>query len=430
MAGTIRPDTIIVSPSTSLLSSKAPPITVPVVKQTGKPTVTAPRIDLEPLYTALKSAVGDADWAIYKESISLFVLGQLNQEELSRRIDPFICCDPNREHLHNQFIAAVYGNVVRDPPEPGVATWVSANDKPTTVTKPATGDEAERRLKTEVMQLPRRERKRLKAIQEVPFDMFTKTMSDYHNARQIKHPDTGPASAGGYNKTNWDLEIRKRYAQPLFSESNEFPDRETIEARMVPICYEEGLPSGCAPGAAEFMNIATETYIKEALSNFFGRVSSNGDAYIKTAAYKRQLEKEEDMALRGEVLRTPGGLLPVAVEAAGRRPPLSMEDLKLALELGDSYLGQVPLIAGQITNGGHLDVEFEGREVGDELARAPEKRNGAVGLTNGIGVSGATYLIDADAMVIDEADWGWQGGGDSELGDLDGVLDHCLAVGF
>ena len=25
--------------------------------------------------------------------------GELNQEELSRRIDPFICCDPAREHL-------------------------------------------------------------------------------------------------------------------------------------------------------------------------------------------------------------------------------------------------------------------------------------------------------------------------------------------
>ena len=37
---------------------------------------------------------------------------------------------------------------------------------------------------------------------QAPFDMFTQTMNDYHNARQIKHPDTGPASAGGYNKTS------------------------------------------------------------------------------------------------------------------------------------------------------------------------------------------------------------------------------------
>jgi len=34
---------------------------------------TASRIDLEPLYTALKSAVGDTDWTIYKEAIRCFV---------------------------------------------------------------------------------------------------------------------------------------------------------------------------------------------------------------------------------------------------------------------------------------------------------------------------------------------------------------------
>ena len=291
---------------------------------------------------------------------------------------------------------------------------------------------------------------------QAPFDMFTQTMNDYHNARQIKHPDTGPASAGGYNKTSksdfflvsyeaspivqriltsvlpsdWDLEIRKRYAQPLFSETNEFPDKETIEARMLPICYEEGLPSGCAPGAAEFMNIATETYIKEALSNFFGRVSSNGDAYIKTASYKRQLEKEEEKCLRNEIRKNDGGLLPVEVEAASRRPALSMADLKLALELGDGYLGQVPLIAGQIINGGHLDVEFEGREVGDEVARVPD-RVGKVNGINGLGAAnGIAYHVDADVMAIDEADWGWHGGGVMDLEMLNGVLDQCLSVGL
>jgi transcriptional coactivator HFI1/ADA1 len=94
-------------------------------------------------------------------------IGQLNQDELARRIDPFICIDPSREHLHNQFICAIYSNSLRDPPEPGVASWVSASDKLTTSSKPVTGDAAEQRLKTEVMQLPPRERHRLKQMQDV-----------------------------------------------------------------------------------------------------------------------------------------------------------------------------------------------------------------------------------------------------------------------
>lgn len=51
-------------------------------------------------------------------------------------------------------------------PDLGLAPWVSANDKPTTTTgsKPVSGDAAERRLKGEVMQLPARDRRRIKEL--------------------------------------------------------------------------------------------------------------------------------------------------------------------------------------------------------------------------------------------------------------------------
>ena len=63
---------------------------------------------------------------------------------------------------------ALFANAQRDPPDqPGVASWVAANDKPTTAAKPVTGDAAEQKLKSEVMQLPARERHRLKNLPEV-----------------------------------------------------------------------------------------------------------------------------------------------------------------------------------------------------------------------------------------------------------------------
>jgi len=96
-------------------------------------------------------------------------LGQMNQVELSSRIDSFIITPTGEiEHLHNQLIAAIYGNVTREMPDQGVASWVSANDKPTTGagSKPVSGDAAEQRLKTEVMQLPARDRRRLKDLNQ------------------------------------------------------------------------------------------------------------------------------------------------------------------------------------------------------------------------------------------------------------------------
>jgi transcriptional coactivator HFI1/ADA1 len=83
-------------------------------------------------------------------------------------IDPFIKGDSQKESLHNKLICAIFTNSNRDQPElPGVASWVAANDKPTTQSKPVTGDAAEQRLKSEIMQMPARERHRLKALQEV-----------------------------------------------------------------------------------------------------------------------------------------------------------------------------------------------------------------------------------------------------------------------
>jgi transcriptional coactivator HFI1/ADA1 len=95
-------------------------------------------------------------------------IGKRNQAELAWIVDPFLRGEPQRESLHNQLIMALFANTQREPPDmPGVASWVAANDKPTAAAKPVTGDAAELRLKTEVMQLSARERHRMKNLQEV-----------------------------------------------------------------------------------------------------------------------------------------------------------------------------------------------------------------------------------------------------------------------
>jgi transcriptional coactivator HFI1/ADA1 len=83
-----------------------------------------------------------------------------------------------------------------------VANWVSANDKPTTASKPVSGDVAEQRLKAEVMQLPPRDRHRIKGIQDDAYDELAREYQDSHSAMTVKPPDMVPASAGGFNKTS------------------------------------------------------------------------------------------------------------------------------------------------------------------------------------------------------------------------------------
>ncbi|KAI5927370.1 transcriptional regulator of RNA polII, SAGA, subunit-domain-containing protein [Camillea tinctor] len=436
-------------PSVSLSTPVLKSITVsaPTTQKITKTSQIVPaRIDLEPLYTALKSAIGNEQFNVYKDATTKLILGRLNQVEYTDRVDP-ILASPNGEkvHLHNRLLAAILANLTREMPDQGLAPWVSANDKPATNVgaKPVTGDAAERRLKAEVMQLPSRDRRRIKDLSQNdinPYESMTNMFTEHHRARSTRVPDI-PPSASGLNKMNWDLEIRKRFAQPLAVESGEFPDMASIESRMLPICYEEGLVNGHASDAAQFLTVATEHAIKEFLSVVFSRTRSNGPGdsgsagfgsgpgWIQTHKYRRQLKKEEEAFSRGELTRDKSGLLPVEAKAAMERSPLSMADLRLALEIGDCGVGSHPTTRTVILNS-YKDGELDNynnytwlpghKPIGlDEVDQ--KGINGGSALTNG--------NIHPDAMDIDEDSSVWEGTGAQDMAELNSVLDSCLATG-
>lgn len=432
-----------VSVSTPILSTKTLTVTAPGSTKSVKTSQIIPsRIDLEPLYTALKAAISSEQWLIYKESTTEFLTGRLNQSEYSSRIDPILASPTGeKDHLHNQLIAAIYGNVTREMPDIGLAPWVSANDKPTMTTgsKPVSGDAAERRLKGEVMQLPARDRRRIKELTQNEYDpleslanMFTET----HRKPPVA-TDVPPSAAGGINNMNFDLEIRKRYTQPLAVESGEFPDMSLIAGRMLPFCYEAGLVNGHGPDASTLMSVATETFIKEILTQIFSRTQSNGlgesgsggygigTTWVQTHKYRRQLHREEDAAQRGEISRDKSGLLPIESKAASERGPLGIADMRIALEMADTGISQFPIISAQILYGyreGELenwndytwaDGEAPAAQVEEIMA------NGSADLTNG------TF---PDAMDIDNEVW-WDGAEKIDMDMIDSALDSCLAVG-
>jgi transcriptional coactivator HFI1/ADA1 len=203
-----------VSTTPTLSSDTLPNLTSLQTDLTKKPNAPrAPRVNVEPLYAAVKGSISDADWTIYKKALSFFLLGNLNQEELSQKLSK-ILTTPALEHAHNALFTAIYANIWRDPPEAGIASWVSSSDKPTSGTVKGTGDESEKRLKHEVMQLSRRERKRLKGIPagETPLSTGLEGLGagapgpvqEYVDARRAKQLDVGPSSnqGGGFGKTS------------------------------------------------------------------------------------------------------------------------------------------------------------------------------------------------------------------------------------
>lgn len=220
---------------------------------------------------------------------------------------------------------------------------------------------------------------------------------------------------------DWELEIRKRYAQPLAAETGEFPDAESIYSRMIPICYEESLPSGASMPCADFMTTATETFVKEVLSAVFSRTRCNGPSGtingMLTRKYREQLEREELSYTRGEITKdTATGLLPVEAKEASVRRPLSVKDLRITLELGGGVLGHMPLIVDQIM-GGYFEDELETENQG-------LLENGT---NDVVDIKGA----GADEMDLDDIDDSlsdWEGGTATDRDHLGSLLDECLSM--
>ncbi|KAK5628660.1 hypothetical protein RRF57_004375 [Xylaria bambusicola] len=446
----IDPAALSSRPSVSLSTPVLKTITVstPATQKITKTSQIIPaRIDLEPLYTSLKAAIGIEQWNTYKDASTQFILGRLNQAEYSERIDS-ILASPNGEkaHLHNQLLAAIYGNLTREMPDQGLAPWVSANDKPAANVgaKPVTGDAAERRLKAEVMQLPSRDRRRIKdlALNDFdPHDVMADMFMEHHRSRATRVADV-PQSATGLNNMNLDLEIKKRFAQPLAVESGEFPDSASIELQMLPISYAAGLVGGHAPEVAQFMSVATETFIKEFLSTVFGRTRSNGPGdsgsagfgagvgWIQTHKYRRQLRKEEAALNRGELSRDKSGLLPIEAKAASERPPLGMADLRLALEIGDCGISSLPTIRQSVLHT-YRDGELDHYNNYTYVPGYGQPRISDENMVNGVTSShtgGMTNGTALDAMDIDEDEPTWAGTSLHDMQTLDNVLDGLLAM--
>jgi len=405
---------------------------------TGKVPVS--RVELEPIYTQLKAALGADQWAEYKAALNAFVLGNLNQAELSWVLQPLLSsshsvittADPLRspvstQHLHNTLLAVLYANTLRDPPSSDVAPWVVASDKPTATSKNAgvTGanDKAEERLKRETVSLHARDRRRIKVLKEDgrALNDGLREIQDYKHELAVKPPDVVPQSAGGLQKTNWDLEMRRRYAQRLAAETLEFPTQGDMQDRIEPICAEEGLVPGTQStmsACAELVEQATEVYLKELLSQLCAHARSNAEGCVQTTKFRRQLQKEEAGVERAIIQRNAAGLLPVEMEVQAKREPLNMQDMRLALQLSDPYLDQDHFLEESILLSRYPDLALTS-------ARVVGATPGA--MFNGSLVEGEQSAMD-DVMAIDGIDF-WKGASRGETDELMGVLDDCLAVG-
>lgn len=411
-----------------------------------KSNTTYSRIDLEPIYTDLKDAIGHK-WDVYFDAITRFCRGDLHAREFGDATDEILYAADNVLHLHNKFICAVAFNSARDSPEPGIAAWVTAaTDKSAAAasTKPAvTSDAGEQRLKKEVMAIHARDRRRLKQMNN-DADGKAKTDDDLlqrrnqyeeaYLASRYNVPEVTGVAAGPLTKTNFEPEIKKRYQQALFTESAEFPDATSVLARMVPICYEEAIPSGSTMACAELVATSAEFYLKDFLTTVFERVRSDGPrdensvtgnghdgifgGGIFTTKYKKQVAREFDAVKEGKLQRNrDDNLLPIESAVSRARRPIGINDIKLAERVGPSLWTRTPLLGFELA---HKPTEGDYDDWNADRDRDALQANGPAENTR----TDDEMDVDRD----DDDDFDWEAEGYGGRGALDSLLDDCLAM--
>ncbi|KAJ6260592.1 hypothetical protein Dda_4818 [Drechslerella dactyloides] len=413
-----------------------------------KPGVKLPaRIDVENIYGSLRESLGD-DWGAYSDAVRSFFRGLTNRTELSRVIDPFLQ-KPEIQRLHNQFFLSVTANATREAPEGDVATWVSHQGKTSSVPKTASGDAYERRLKKEIMAIPARDRRRMKEIPEVPIppppllplplaphptnsnpvaahdrihtstnqdspehaavarntrptqsrtnpprdclqipDDIPSTLTRHYTAKQIRNLDTSaPPISAGLNK-NWQNEVLNAYQSSLAAESGEYIDTETIQARCVPICYEEGISSNVSEETARFIGLATDFFVKDVLATMIDRVRLEEG---------RRVIKDDDAAAKNRKK---------TVEKVGGT--ISMEHLRLSVSLSDNLIRQMPLsvytILGGLNQSSRYEDEEEESDEDDTDVLGRGRAGKRIRLDSGPNGNASDHM-DVDGAVPDTVKW-------------------------
>ena len=202
---------------------------------------------------------------------------------------------------------------------------------------------------------------------------------------------------------------------------------------MVPICYEEALPNGCAANCAEFMTAATEQFMKEVIGSVLSRTRSNivaggvAGSIIMTNKYKRQLNRETAAFEEGRLHRAPlSNMLPVEAKEALSRKNIGIGDFRVALQMHSCTLGQMPDIMQGIMGGYQEGIlEGWGRPVFEDEGDAGLVLNHSVpngNLTNGTHINAIASRDQVDTA-------GWHGSGEEERKQLFSVLDECLTIG-
>ncbi|AOW02851.1 transcriptional regulator of RNA polII, SAGA, subunit-domain-containing protein [Yarrowia lipolytica] len=249
-----------------------PAASTPAVGGTPAPSTaagssSASRLQVDDMMTAFQKQLGP-NWERYRDVLTHFLVGRLSRHELQEALDGIL--DRSMVKMHNQFLLANLCNSLRAAPADGatgrMTSWSRKRGRGGAGAQKVKGDTQMAQLKKEVLSLPPRERKRIKAItREAGKKGYIS--STIINTRQAMLPripfvqDKDQVGKQG-NTVTWTQDIIHAYQTQLATESRELPDADHLRSRMIGIALEHGVLGGLGQNVVELIQVGLEYYLK------------------------------------------------------------------------------------------------------------------------------------------------------------------------
>lgn len=270
---------------TAAAGGATPAASTPAVGETpapsnhaGSSSSSSSRLQVDDMMTSFQKQLGP-NWDRYRDVLTHFLVGRLSRHELQEALDTIL--DRSMVKQHNQFLLANLCNSLRAAPADGgtggrMSSWSRKRGRGGAGggAQKVKGDTQMAQLKKEVLSLPPRERKRIKAItREAGKKGYIS--STIINTRQAMLPripfvhdkDAQPQSQGVVggkqgNTVTWTQDIIHAYQTQLATESRELPDADHLRSRMVGIALEHGVLGGLGQNVVELIQVGLEYYLK------------------------------------------------------------------------------------------------------------------------------------------------------------------------
>ncbi|KAG5354885.1 Transcriptional coactivator HFI1/ADA1 [Yarrowia sp. B02] len=231
------------------------------------PGPSSSRLQVDDMMGAFQKQLGP-NWDRYRDVLTHFLVGRLSRHELQEALDGIL--DRSMVKMHNQFLLANLCNSLRAAPADGatgrMTSWSRKRGRGGAGAQKVKGDTQMAQLKKEVLSLPPRERKRIKAItrEAGKKGYIASTIINTRQAMLPRIPFVHDKDAVGKvgNTVTWTQDIIHAYQTQLATESRELPDADHLRSRMVGIALEHGVLGGLGQNVVELIQVGLEYYLK------------------------------------------------------------------------------------------------------------------------------------------------------------------------